>query len=215
MGKVVKAVTKPVAKIANPILGKGSDLLFGKEVGEDPLAGAARRGSSDQLTTGRQGLTLTRRGIAEFNKALDTDAEKLAKTGLQRQVNTLQGSAQDQRRRLQEVIARRGLGGSSIGLAQQRGIQQQLGERVAEARASLPERIQQLRLQRAQSAISSGLQPSGGIPAVPIQFGGGRQGGIAGLVGGAIGGIYGGPQGAAAGYQIGEGVKQSKQAGAF
>jgi len=191
MGGAIKKVAKKVVK---PIGG----LLFGKkqsDIGPDPMSHDIRRVHGKALKA-QEGILKDIKGI---------DPSDLAKKATEREAKFLRGAAKDQRRRLQENIARKGLGRSSLALTAGSDIDRQLGERIASSQAQIPMR----RLGAIQGKAGI-IQPIASGTRFPVQMRAikrGKKGGISGLLGAGIGGMVGGPQGAAAGMQIGEGLK--------
>lgn len=187
VGKVVKTVTAPLG---------GEDLLFGKYRGADPEAADIKRMKL-------RGLKAQSKVLGELEKG-DKTAGKRAGAQLRRETRALRGAAGDAQRRIQELVARRGIQGSSIGLAQEVGQQRKLAEQLGGLQASLPERIEALKQRNLQQRLAAGGQLAGSAGAVPIRFRGGREGGIAPLLGAGIGAYAGGAGGAQAGMGIGQ-----------
>jgi hypothetical protein len=185
--------------------GNFKDKLFGSDqgtLGADPIAADVRRTQLQALLAQQDALSR----ITELSKE---DPTKLVESqvGLERQA--LQGGADDARRSLQQTIARQGLQGSSIGLGQQNMLTQRLGEQSNLLQASIPDRVRQLREQRAQALLGASTQVLGSQNA-PIRFYDeklGKKGGLfqpLATIGGAIlGGSAGGAQGSYAGAQTG------------
>lgn len=152
------------------------------------------------------------RGALELGQALDTPADQVIGEGIERQKKGILSSAQDARRNAQRLMAQRGLAGSSLGLAQNREIDQQAGENIANLNAQAPGMIRDQRIKDAQTRIQvGGIGTGAGINYNTIegQKSGGMlamAGALAPLAGTVIGGIYGGPVGAAAGNQVGQGI---------
>lgn len=188
MGGAVKAVKK----IAKPIGG----LLFGKDetLGADPIAGDVRKTAGQAM--------FAQQDILKDLKGMNTD--RMAKTALAKQEAALRSSAADARRRLQENIARRGLGRSSLAFSGAKTIESELGDKIAAAQREMP--LKRLQMLGAKGSI---INPIATANQFPIQMRDikQRKGGISGILGAGIGGMVGGPQGAGAGMQIGEGLK--------
>lgn len=210
----------PGTRQANVIASEGperelGDLKYKLLMQAKPLAEAEIPGITNQQFTNLAVLN-ARKNFLEQQGDLAT------------QERTLQGSAEDARRRLASLAAARGLGRSSIGLSQDVAIQKDLGEQLARLRGSkVPlglytdiantqagiqkaqeqERIQDKYLQRLLSlAGQSPLTPN----RVDIFEAPGRAGilPLAGTLAGAAIGSKGGAQGAAYGAQIGGGAGQ-------
>ena len=78
------------------------------------------------------------------------------------QIKFLKGERGDANRRLQELMAQRGLAGrSSIGQGLRNAQENEFDERVEQVRASIPARIRQLREERAGQTISLGSRVLG------------------------------------------------------
>lgn len=221
MGKVISGVTKSFSsKNTKDLLGvpgtQGSflssgpfsDMLLGKDQGTleaDPIAKDVRRAQLQALLGQQDALSR----ISELSKE---DPTKLVESQVGLERRALQGGASDAQRALQQNIARQGLQGSSIGLGQQNMITQRLGEQSNLLQASIPDRVRQLREQRAQALLGASTTVLGSQNA-PIRFYDeklGRSGGLLGplsTVGGAaVGSYFGGPQGGAIGAQVGGGL---------
>ena len=199
MGKAVKAVTK-----ASPALGSstGRDLLFGER-----QAGGFARLDPDVAATQRAARDIQRRGLAKLKEVGKEDPTAVAKRQTEQAVKAQRQALSDTRRRLQENIARRGLGTSSLGLAQQTGLQRQAAQAITGERAALADRIRQARMGQAQALIGGGGQVLG-QPGMVRQFQrGGRAGGLAPVVGAGLGAMLGGPGGAQAGMGMGQALQ--------
>jgi hypothetical protein len=208
MGKVVSSVAKkavPAMATGGLSLLANKDLLLGKDqgtLGADPIAADVRK-------TQLQALLGQQDALSRLTELSKEDPTKLVESqvGLERQA--LQGGAADAQRSLQQTIARQGLQGSSIGLGQQNMLTQRLGEQSNLLQASIPDRVRQLREQRAQALLGASTQVLGSQNA-PIRFYDeklGRKGGLlqplTTIGGGAAGAYFGGPAGGAAGAQAG------------
>lgn len=128
-----------------------------------------------------------------------------------------QSAFEDQRRKLREATAQRGLGNSSVGLSALTGLNKAYTEKLADIRGAAPSMIRAEKeaakkdyFNRLSGAVSlKGLQ----TPTYMAKPQTRRQGGLFGLAttigGAAIGGMFGGPAGAGAGAQIGAGIGQA------
>jgi hypothetical protein len=195
-------------------LGKGKEvgnILFGKKskpIPEDEFVSEIRNQQ-------RQALRSQLEGLGNLKEAQKVDPTQQVTAQVARERAALRGGADDARRITRDTIAQRGLQGSSIGFGQQRAITQRFGEQSATLQASIPERVQNIRLQRAQALInaSTGILRSQDLP---IRFqgtpGGKRGGGLFNVLatgaGAAIGGLAGGGQGVAGGAQAGSSIGQ-------
>ena len=151
MGKVIK-------KVGNAI-GLGTD----EQVFEaDAEAGELKQNA---LKTSRfQQFALDR-----LKEDAGADVQGLARLGAQREISGLQTGVEDLRRQQQGQLARRGLGATSLGTGALAGAQQNVARQSASIRASIPERVAQLRRQRTQAL----LQGATGVSAsqnVPLRF---------------------------------------------
>lgn len=177
MSEVAHAASGGSGGIQDMLLGKKS-----KDIGPDAIANQIRETQS--------------KGIGELNAALDTPAENIVRQGIESQKKGLLTSAQDARRKAQEMIARQGLKGSSIGLGLNRSIDQQLGDSVADLNAREGGLIRNQKLQDAATRIGVGGINQGGINFNTIE--GQRSGGLLGIasavapVAGGIGQAMGG-----------------------
>ena len=171
------------------------DFLLGKKSGgfsADEIAGEIRRVQGKGILSAEQGLE-------RINKELEKSGEGVAREQVARQQKGLVTAAQDARRRAQEMIARRGLQNSSIGLAGDRSINKDLGEQTAALQASLPGLIRAQNLQDASTLQQAGLNTFGGLGgSAGVRFQGQegtRSGGALGIasslapLAGSIGGI--------------------------
>jgi len=188
--------------IFNKIATGHKNLLFGK-----PTTPQGQRLPGQLLSVQAEARKQQLAGLESLGSA---PAEKIAGQEVERETRGLAGQRDDARRRLQDLMARRGLGTTSVGLGHQAGLEQQFGQQIQEARLSLPERIRQLQLQRLSAAGQVLGQPGTIAGATPARS---RQGGILpailGAAGAGIGGSLGGTQGAGVGGQLGVGTGQS------
>jgi len=187
------------------IMGGIGGLLFGKKYGPDAEADIAKQQMRNIIESQRRGIETQGLGLDILKKETETPVEQIAAAQVAREQKGLQGATEDTRRKLQETIARRGLKGSSQGLAQEVGLQRQAAEQQAALSASLPERVSNERRLRAQALLSGGggVIGAGSESNIPINFRGGRSGGIAELLGAGVGGAFGGLGGAQMGAGIG------------
>lgn len=186
------------------------DFLLGKKKGgfsADEIAGEIRRVQGKGILTAEQGLD-------KLNKAMEVDADSVVREQAARQQQGILSSAQDARRRAQQMMAQRGLQNSSLGLSSDRSITQQAGAQNASLNAQLPGMIRNQRIADAQTMQQGGLGTFGGLGGTAgVRFHGqegSRSGGVLGvasalapLAGTVAGGIFGGPMGAQMGGQFG------------
>jgi hypothetical protein len=174
---------------------KGRGVLFGKKktIGADPLARDIRRVAGKALFAQEDVLK-------DIKKV---DAGSMARQAIGREKAALRGAAADQRRGIQENIARRGLGRSSLALTAGSGIQRALGDRIARTEGTFGQRRFRNIGQRA--GIINKIAAANKFP-IQMRDRKTKSGGIAGLLGAGVGAAFGGPQGAAAGMQVGQGL---------
>lgn len=210
------------------LLGGGEgvkDFLLGKKKGgfsADEIAGEIRRVQG-------KGILTAEKGLERLNQALEKDGGELAaqavREGVAKEQKGILTSAQDARRRAQQMIAQRGLQGSSLGLSADRSATQEMGKQMASAQAKLaqiPLAMRQQQLADAQMLQGAGTGLFGGLGgSAGVRFHGqegSRSGGVLGvasalapLAGTVAGGIFGGPMGAMAGGQVGGAIGGAMQ----
>ncbi len=120
------------------------DVMYGKKTKTDSDAVA------DMVKAGQM------KGISELNKTLDTDATAIVNTQAEQAKEGIVATAADARRNAQRTIAQRGLAGSSLGLAQNRTIDENAGNEIANVNANLPGQIRDQALKDASVRISQG-----------------------------------------------------------
>lgn len=118
------------------------------------------------------------KGLGELNSALDISPEGIVRTGADNAKKSILATAQDARRNAQALMARTGLKGSSLGLANQRSIDQDAGAQVANVDASLPGQIRQQKINDATTRIQAGNPNLAGVNFNTIE--GQRSGGLLG-----------------------------------
>jgi len=185
------------------------EVLFGKKGTPERIEELER--DQDIVDTQRQARSMQRSGLSGLMQG--PAAGTLAEQTAQARERAARAARTDAERNLQSQIARRGLGGSSIGLSQLVGLQRQQAQQIGDIRAQQPLLQEQFRRQRLQDILSG----AGNVLARPglgkqyVKFGA-TQGtkGLAPLIGGAagaaFGGMAGGPAGAQAGGQTGMGM---------
>lgn len=186
-------ITKSVGSAFN------KDLMFGKEEKAGMIG-------QDQELLKRRNKGLHRQDVLyrQINR-LNKESPDFLRGQVAREQEAIGASAEDAKRRMQQMMAQRGLGNSSIGLGQTLNIDREAARKKALIGASLGERERNLRLQGIQNLMSAnspmlGLNPGG------MYNPGGRKGGLAGIAGAAIGGSMGGVGGAQLGAGIGQGL---------
>lgn len=200
-----------------------TDLLMGKKQGSfkaDQIAGQIRGAQA-------QGIATAQKGLGELNSAIDAGGgAALMRKQLADTQTGIVSSAEDARRRAQQLMAQRGLAGSSLGLSADRSITQEAGKQNAAAVAALPGAIRNQAIQDAQMRMSGGQGLFAGLGGGSgIRFhneAGQRSGGILGVAGAlapvagtALGLMAGGRPGAAAGNAAGQSVAQAPMASIY
>ena len=189
-----------VAKI--PVIG---DALAGKQ---DPGVAA------QQINTlSPQAQTASSNMIGKFDNMANQDFGQMASNQTQANMNAARQASADTGMKAQQMVAQRGLGGSSLGLSAILGGQQNLNDQLGQIQANQPMLQNQMTRENLQASGQGmqgmiGAQNQGQIYQ-QAQASKGRQGGLMGAVGGVIGGIYGGPMGASAGMGIGNALSQA------
>lgn len=183
-------------------------LLGGKSAGNaggfsalDPIQQSALQAYSDEL-----------RDIKNVNP------EQMARTGIANQERMARQGVSDAQKNIQQAIAQRGIGKSSVGLTALMAPQQGLNERLQQIRAQQPLLQQQYAMEKANrlNALAGGVNSTLDTRMYTMpQVGGVRAGGLLapllGIGGGLLGNMYGGPMGGVAGAQAGIGLGQSVQ----
>lgn len=196
----------------------GKDTLFGKK--ESPYSM-----QSIQLTPEQQRQNELR--MSELEQLHKAAVEKPDYAGIESDVRRdlfgkerlAQGAYEDQKRKLNELSAQRGLGNSSVGLSQLTGLNKAYTENLANIRGMAPSMVRaEKERQKANyfnkllsSASAKGLSTPQYYQQQKAQRSGGLFGIATTLGGAALGGLGSGgtPQGAAAGAQIGAGLGQA------
>jgi hypothetical protein len=93
-------------------------------------------------------------GLDALKESQNFNAEEVANKQVQDEIKLASGGLQDARMKIQQMMAQRGLGKTSLGMRSQMGAETANQERVQELQASLPERIRALREQRAQTLLA-------------------------------------------------------------
>lgn len=140
-------------------MGIGSKLknaFFGKKASDVGFAAAPE--SAEQERARREGLNAQ---IAASRMINETPVEQQALAEQQAELRQTQGGLGDIRRRVQEMMAQRGIKNSSIGIGTQIAAERNIQDRMSEINASLPERIRRLREERAARLSSIGAQMTG------------------------------------------------------
>lgn len=199
-------------KIGDALLGKKDEGTPDRTIGLDPsLAKVVEAGRPQQ----ERALGILGGQLNKFNSM---DTKGLAGIMAGQQENLIRAQGKDQVRMANDMVARRGLGGSSLGLRAALGADKDISNKINEVRANRP--IQEMQLDQQKLAgintATGGINSILGTPGAQTtmvmgqQGTGMRSGGILGaampIAGGILGGVYGGPQGAAAGMNVGQGA---------
>jgi hypothetical protein len=217
MGSKIKRVATAVStgglselKSGGALSGIGGglkDTLFGKQQtigGETESQAALNRLALQQAKESGKIRTL---GFKRLKEESEAGAKNLAVIQAGREARATRSGMADAQRKLQGLVARRGLSGSSIGLGQEVGIQRRGAERLAQIQASIPERAREMRQQQTDRLLSAAGGRQVFQQAAPKQTG--RRGGLAPLLGAGIGAAFGGPAGAQLGLGIGQAAQGS------
>lgn len=186
------------------ILDKGEDLLLGKK---DP-------GKADETIDMNtpEGYAVQQRLIDRYADLANQSPDQIAANMSQQRERQILQNVKDNEMRTRQLVAQRGLGGSSVGLGQILGQQRKAAEDIAAVRANQPILQRQLGIENLNAATGGinqilGLQAQNKILKLGRE-GGQRQGGLAPLIGAGIGGYLGGPAGAQVGMQAGQYASQ-------
>jgi hypothetical protein len=187
-------------------MGGLTDLFLGKKSKPDAI-------TKDMRAAQTQGVNASKQGFGELNAALDNNnAESVVKQSAFQEQRSVLTAAQDARRKAQQMMAQRGLQGSSLGLAANRSIENDASEKVASINAQVPNAIRALQINDAQTRMNAGnglFNQLGGTQG--MNFNSSRSGGVLGiasslapLAGTVAGTMTGNPMaGAAAGQGLG------------
>lgn len=152
----------------------------------------------------------------EINRLKEFDPNKLARIQTTLLENQERASADDAERQAQEIVARRGLGKSSVGLGAILGAKRDIQNRINTVRANEPilqQGFEGERLARIGDITGGINNIFGQRMYTPAVAGGARIGGLIqpllGIGGAALAAKYG--QNPLSGYQIGSGLGQSVQ----
>ena len=123
-----------------------SDVVHGKEkkIKADPLAGGIN-------STAQSGIGMLQSGANELNNKIYSNAENYIDNQIGAENMALRSAADDATRRTRELIARRGMGGSSIGLGQEANQARGLNERLALNNVSGMDRLKGLLNEKMQT----------------------------------------------------------------
>ena len=174
-------------------MSKFSDFLFGKKQSTtyNPDAGIRSAAQGAQA----KGIELL----------MSDSPDAAAKASIQRELMASKASESDALRSLRDRIAQMGMGKSSVGLSAETGARRKASQERAMIQTSLPERLRNLRLQRAQALMTggSGVLSTTATPQQRPARTGGMIAPLMTLAGAGIGSMYGQP---GLGAQLGAGV---------
>lgn len=193
------------------LLGGGGGLFGGLFRGgvnpADPEAKAIKK----NLLTQSNIQTKSLKGLSKLVEGRKFESpEIIARRQQQKAENLARAGADDARRAAQEAVARRGLGGSSIGLRAELAPQRRLSEKLQTIRAQAPEAARQIRNEQygqrigGLQSVLGGATGAVGSQNVPLKFQDTRKKSLFSrllpAIGTGVGAAYGSPQ---AGYGAG------------
>lgn len=155
------------------------------------------------LKTKNYAMDTYRNALGKFQEFADESPE-FVKGQINREKAAANAANNDAQRRMKDMITRRGLGNSSIGLGQLNAMNKQTSNQIASIGASLGERM---RAERGKSLgqLLGATSPGMGINVerTAQQKKKGGLGGLGTIIGTGAGAYFGGPQGAQVGAGIG------------
>lgn len=160
-----------------------SDLVHGKEkkYKADPLAG-------DINDAGKAGLTQLRAGGEKLSSIYNQDPSQVIDSQIGIENKLMRSSADDLNRRTNQLLAQRGLSGSSIGLGQQVNQQKLLSDKLALNKASGFQRLRDMSIENGQGLLNTGNalaapKLASGVQMTDLKT---RTGGYASLIAGGL-----------------------------
>jgi len=211
VGKVIKAIAKPSVALGVP--GMALNKLTGGKLDKNPfglLMGEKSAATPNEVIdmASPQGRAFQEQALGQYGKFLGEDVSGLARAQSANLENMARSGAADQEMRARQMVAQRGLGGTSLGLNAILGQSAQLGNQIGAIRAQSPELERQMRQQNlnfATGGINQILGEQGQSRVLKMgQAAGPRTGGLAPLIGAGLGGLLGGPAGAGIGMSAGQ-----------
>jgi hypothetical protein len=202
MGSAVSSIGRAVGGV----LGGAGDVLFGKKVTEGGETASQAALNQLALKQSKEAGKLRTLGFKRLRAEVGQDPSGIVAAQVGREASATRAGLADAQRRLQGLVARRGLGQSSIGLSQEVGLQRRGAQQLAELQASIPERQRGFRQLQTQRLLSAAGGRQGFTPFQPKRTG--RKGGLAPLIGAGIGFAA---TGSPAGAQLGLGIGQAAQ----
>lgn len=229
MGSVINAATNVATGgrvgYSDGKFGKGEAIKLGdKATGgalskfgnglKDTFLGKKDPGTPDEVIdlgdpTGR---AFQNQAIGKFGGMIEQDFGQMAENQSVNLENQARAGANDQEIRARQMVAQRGLGGTSLGLSailnQKAGLSDQIGA-IRANKPMLENQMTRENLQLASGGINQILNEQGQSKVLKMgQASKGRQGGLMPLIGAGVGAYLGGPAGAQAGMSIGQATTQ-------
>ena len=195
-------------------MGKVKNVVFGKKdpgVADKHLALDKSLGEVTESGRSKQKIALDQFAGELSSLKEGPSSKQLADITAAKQERQIRAGSEDRRRKLNEAVAQRGLGGSSVGLRSLLSSERDIGDRIGAVRASTPalqQQFQQERIGRLRG-ISGGINQILGTQGAQKAFvkgreSTGRSGGLAKLGLTAAGAYFGGAGGAQAGAGAGK-----------
>jgi hypothetical protein len=193
-------------KYYDPLVDKGLGMdggLGGKTIGPDAEAAELRR-IKLKAAYGEEDA------FDRFRKRMDEDPSQQVQYDIGQENKALSQQAEDQKRTIQDQVAQRGLGNTSLGLNAMRTAGAEASQKIGANLASFKKRLEDEKLNRLSEFRNVAGQTLSGQN-VPIRFQAQKQPGLLDRLlplGGAVaGGMLGGAPGAAVGAQLGTGFQ--------
>lgn len=188
------------------LFSKIGGVLFGKkQIQEaDPIA-------KDLYENQATAVGIQRNSLGNLLKESQVDPTDQARFEQGREEAGLIGQRDDARRLMEQQVAAQGLRGTSAGLGQILGVDRSVANAINTSRASLPSRISNMRMDRANSLLGSAtnFNQAQNLPNA-LRRTHGRVGGLAPVIGAGIGGLLGASSGKGLeGAQFGQGIGSS------
>lgn len=127
----------------------------------DTLNGKEKKIKADALApmineSGKQGLSSLMSGGAKLNEVYNQDPTQVVNTQIGIENKLARGAADDATRRTHDLVAQRGIGGSSIGLGQEVNQQKTFMDKLALNRASGFSRLRDMQIENGQGLVNTG-----------------------------------------------------------
>ncbi len=159
MGDVINKYT-PAGIIGGALGVNVGDQLMG---GPGTPAQQLNMNSAAGQAASNAALGQTQGMMGKYQDLMNQDTSQLAANQTQQEMNQARQNSQDSSMRAQQEVAKRGLGGSSLGLSAILGGQQQLGNQLGSIQANEPMLARQMQMQNYQAAGTGMAQANGGI----------------------------------------------------